>query len=91
MNAACEHLERIVTRAAELGVEPAYHSSGWLGSVARVVHMSGRVPVAMRSEVEGAAGSVRFYRSDGDPHTSPDEGLICEPCGVALSFPRAGA
>ena len=91
MIATCEHLEPVVSRAMELGVAPIQESSGWSGEVRRVVHMSESLPQALRPQVASLGAPLRYYLSEGSPHTEPDEGLVCVECGVGLSFPRAGA
>jgi len=62
-------------------------TEGW-SRVARVVSMAPAIPAASRVDFVNVTAPLRYYETEGSPHNKPDEGLVCEECKTALSFPR---
>jgi hypothetical protein len=84
---ACPHLEDTLLRAEAAGCNVREISQGW-SQVSRVVFVEPGLPAAVPAVVATHEATVRYYTTDGSPHTPPDEGFICSACKVALSFPR---
>lgn len=89
MPIACTHLELLLNEAVQLGSEVSEVVDGW-SKVNRVVLMTDRMPTATAVHAINNP-SIRVYKNHGSPHNAPDEGIICDVCGVAISFPVGGA
>jgi len=57
-------------------------------SKALVVHMAAPMSDPIRNTLQSRVGSMRYFRTDGDPHNPADEGFIDDEGGAAISFPR---
>ncbi len=82
MQLACAHLKPLLDEAIHAGCALTEVSDGW-SKVKRVLHMSSSLPTAMHN----SSATARYYKQAGSPHNAPEEGFICDLCGVALSFP----
>lgn len=89
MPTACIHLEPLLDEAIQLGARVSEVTEGW-SEVNRVVLMADRMPTITTTHAVDKPG-VRIYKSHGTPHNGPDEGIICDVCGVAVSFPIGSA
>jgi len=89
MPIACIHLEPLLNEAVQLGAKVSDVVEGW-SKVNRVVVMADGMPTATAAHAINSPG-IRVYKNHGSPHNAPDEGIICDACGVAVSFTVGGA
>lgn len=89
MAIACIHLEPLLNEAVQLGAKVSEVVDGW-SKVNRVVLMTDRMPAETAAHAVNKPG-LRVYKNHGSPHNAPDEGFICDACGVAVSFPVGDA
>lgn len=57
-------------------------------SKATVAHMASPLDDGTRRRLQERFVSLRYYRTDGDPHNPPDEGFMDDETATGVSFPR---
>lgn len=58
-------------------------------SKAAVAHMGSPMTEDMRRRLQEGFASMRYYRTEGDPHNPPDEGFMDDETSTGISFPRS--
>jgi len=81
------HIDRAVQIAIGAGNPVKEISEGW-SKVQQVVHMTNRLTLAVRDEIQRQEPSLRYWSANRTPHNPAEEGFICDTYQVGLSFPR---
>ena len=81
------HIERAVQIATNAANSIKEISEGW-SKVQQVVHMTGKLTLAVRNEIQQQVPSLRYWSANRTPHNPAEEGFICDTYQVGLSFPR---
>lgn len=58
-------------------------------SNATVAHMAAPMHDTTRQWLQERFASLRYYRTDGDPHNPPDEGFMDDETATGISFPTS--
>ena len=82
------HIEHAVQIAIGAGNSIKEVSEGW-SRVQQVVHMSSKLTISLRDEIQLQEPSLQYWSVERTPHNPAEEGFICDECQVGLSFPRA--
>jgi hypothetical protein len=86
MSIKSPYINRAVQIAIESGNSIMEVSEGW-SKVQQVVHMTGRLTMAVRDEIQRQVPSLRYWSVSGSPHNPAEEGFICDIYQIGLSFP----
>ena len=54
----------------------------------QVIFFSKKMTSELRDKIKQEEPGLRYFSTEKTPHNSADEGVICDECKVAISYPR---